>query len=35
MSVRLGINGFGRIARDYLRLVLQRADTEAAQPSRS
>ncbi|MEZ0090896.1 type I glyceraldehyde-3-phosphate dehydrogenase [Streptacidiphilus sp. EB129] len=26
MSVRVGINGFGRIGRDYLRCVLERAD---------
>ena len=27
MSVRVGINGFGRIGRDYLRSVLERAET--------
>src|SRR4051794_21013926 len=26
MSVRVGINGFGRIGRDYLRCVLERAE---------
>ncbi|MDI9883366.1 type I glyceraldehyde-3-phosphate dehydrogenase [Streptomyces sp. HNM0645] len=30
MSVRVGINGFGRIGRNYLRCLLQRAETEAA-----
>ncbi|MFJ5560730.1 type I glyceraldehyde-3-phosphate dehydrogenase [Streptomyces sp. NPDC093250] len=29
MSVRVGINGFGRIGRNYLRCLLQRAETEA------
>ncbi|MFE3644399.1 type I glyceraldehyde-3-phosphate dehydrogenase [Streptomyces sp. NPDC059169] len=28
MSVRVGINGFGRIGRNYLRCLLQRAETE-------
>ncbi len=32
MSVRVGINGFGRIGRDYLRLVLERAETSAGTP---
>ncbi|MFG2549404.1 glyceraldehyde 3-phosphate dehydrogenase NAD-binding domain-containing protein [Streptomyces sp. NPDC048581] len=29
MSVRVGINGFGRIGRNYLRCVLERAETAA------
>ena len=29
MSLRVGINGFGRIGRNYLRCALQRAETEA------
>lgn len=32
MSVRVGINGFGRIGRDYLRCVLERAETSAGTP---
>lgn len=32
MSVRVGINGFGRIGRNYLRLVLERAEAAAGTP---
>ncbi|WP_329331809.1 type I glyceraldehyde-3-phosphate dehydrogenase [Streptomyces sp. NBC_00663] len=32
MSVRVGINGFGRIGRNYLRLVLERAEGAAGTP---
>ncbi|KUN13972.1 glyceraldehyde-3-phosphate dehydrogenase [Streptomyces canus] len=32
MGVRVGINGFGRIGRNYLRLVLERAETAAGTP---
>jgi glyceraldehyde 3-phosphate dehydrogenase len=32
MSVRVGINGFGRIGRNYLRCVLQRAEDGAGTP---
>ncbi|RPF30901.1 type I glyceraldehyde-3-phosphate dehydrogenase [Streptomyces sp. TLI_185] len=32
MSVRVGINGFGRIGRNYLRLVLERADSGTGTP---
>ncbi|NUS27862.1 MAG: type I glyceraldehyde-3-phosphate dehydrogenase [Streptomyces sp.] len=32
MSVRVGINGFGRIGRNYLRLVLERAELAAGAP---
>ncbi|MFF1296282.1 MULTISPECIES: type I glyceraldehyde-3-phosphate dehydrogenase [unclassified Streptomyces] len=32
MSVRVGINGFGRIGRNYLRLVLERAEASAGTP---
>ncbi|PWI13269.1 type I glyceraldehyde-3-phosphate dehydrogenase [Streptomyces sp. Act143] len=32
MSVRVGINGFGRIGRNYLRLVLERAERAAGAP---
>ncbi|MFD6286743.1 type I glyceraldehyde-3-phosphate dehydrogenase [Streptomyces sp. NPDC060205] len=32
MSVRVGINGFGRIGRNYLRCVLERAGTGAGTP---
>ncbi|GGO96666.1 type I glyceraldehyde-3-phosphate dehydrogenase [Wenjunlia tyrosinilytica] len=32
MSVRVGINGFGRIGRNYLRLVLKRAETGHGTP---
>jgi glyceraldehyde 3-phosphate dehydrogenase len=32
MSVRVGINGFGRIGRNYLRCVLERAETAAGTP---
>ena len=32
MSVRVGINGFGRIGRNYLRCVLERAETAAGAP---
>ncbi|MEU6380773.1 type I glyceraldehyde-3-phosphate dehydrogenase [Streptomyces sp. NPDC046909] len=32
MTVRVGINGFGRIGRNYLRLVLERAETAAGTP---
>ncbi|MFF9193537.1 hypothetical protein [Streptomyces rochei] len=30
MTVRVGINGFGRIGRNYLRCVLERTDAAAA-----
>ncbi|GAA3172530.1 hypothetical protein GCM10010451_21680 [Streptomyces virens] len=30
MTVRVGINGFGRIGRNYLRCVLERTGTAAA-----
>ncbi|MGX1267554.1 type I glyceraldehyde-3-phosphate dehydrogenase [Streptomyces phaeoluteigriseus] len=32
MTVRVGINGFGRIGRNYLRCVLERADTGSGTP---
>ncbi|MDX2548858.1 type I glyceraldehyde-3-phosphate dehydrogenase [Streptomyces sp. WI04-05B] len=32
MTVRVGINGFGRIGRNYLRCVLERAETAAGTP---
>ncbi|MCX4585773.1 type I glyceraldehyde-3-phosphate dehydrogenase [Streptomyces sp. NBC_01481] len=32
MSVRVGINGFGRIGRNYLRCVLERAETGTGTP---
>ncbi|MCD9874801.1 type I glyceraldehyde-3-phosphate dehydrogenase [Streptomyces guryensis] len=32
MSVRVGINGFGRIGRNYLRCVLERADSGTGTP---
>ncbi|MEU5321141.1 type I glyceraldehyde-3-phosphate dehydrogenase [Streptomyces sp. NPDC021056] len=32
MTVRVGINGFGRIGRNYLRCVLDRADAESGTP---
>ncbi|MEU6379896.1 type I glyceraldehyde-3-phosphate dehydrogenase [Streptomyces sp. NPDC046909] len=32
MTVRVGINGFGRIGRNYLRLVLERAETGTGTP---
>ncbi|GLW50366.1 glyceraldehyde-3-phosphate dehydrogenase [Streptomyces sp. NBRC 14336] len=32
MSVRVAINGFGRIGRNYLRCVLERAETSAGTP---
>ncbi|MFF4804368.1 type I glyceraldehyde-3-phosphate dehydrogenase [Streptomyces sp. NPDC001351] len=32
MSVRVGINGFGRIGRNYLRLVLERAESGTGTP---
>ncbi|MFF1298433.1 MULTISPECIES: type I glyceraldehyde-3-phosphate dehydrogenase [unclassified Streptomyces] len=32
MTVRVGINGFGRIGRNYLRCVLERADAAAGTP---
>ncbi|KQW10724.1 hypothetical protein ASD08_36995 [Streptomyces sp. Root369] len=32
MGVRVGINGFGRTGRNYLRLVLKRAATAAGTP---
>ncbi|MFE7068889.1 type I glyceraldehyde-3-phosphate dehydrogenase [Streptomyces sp. NPDC057620] len=32
MGVRVGINGFGRIGRNYLRCVLERAETDAGTP---
>ncbi|MEN8654254.1 type I glyceraldehyde-3-phosphate dehydrogenase [Streptomyces sp. 21So2-11] len=32
MNVRVGINGFGRIGRNYLRCVLERAQTEHGTP---
>ncbi|KAB1149737.1 type I glyceraldehyde-3-phosphate dehydrogenase [Streptomyces luteolifulvus] len=32
MSVRVGINGFGRIGRNYLRCVLERAETATGTP---
>ncbi|MFJ9909773.1 type I glyceraldehyde-3-phosphate dehydrogenase [Streptomyces sp. NPDC101152] len=32
MSVRVGINGFGRIGRNYLRCVLERAESAAGTP---
>ncbi|MCF3131853.1 type I glyceraldehyde-3-phosphate dehydrogenase [Streptomyces olivochromogenes] len=33
MSVRVGINGFGRIGRNYLRCVLERAETAVGTPA--
>ena len=30
--MRVGINGFGRIGRNYLRLVLERAEAAAGTP---
>ena len=32
MSVRVGINGFGRIGRNYLRLALERAENGTGTP---
>lgn len=32
MTVRVGINGFGRIGRNYLRCVLERAEAGAGTP---
>jgi glyceraldehyde 3-phosphate dehydrogenase len=31
MTVRVGINGFGRIGRNYLRAVLERTDSAAVE----
>lgn len=35
MNVRVGINGFGRIGRNYLRCVGERAEQGTGTPSRS